>query len=200
MSLFQTPESTQDLLPITLIKGYLSQNQINLLLQESLNYLFTSPRIKVFGQEHQIPRQQVWYADEGCNIVYSHLLIQAMPWPYYLYRLRQQLNQDFLQNYNGVLVNRYRNGMDTMGWHCDNEPEIVTGSDIASISLGAKRDFIVKHKLTNEKHTFSLGSGDLLIMHSPMQENWVHSLPKRTKVHDERLNLTFRTITPYFHT
>ncbi len=197
--IFERQEAELKQLPITLIKNYLSQNKINLLLKESSDYPFESPEIKVFGKARHIPRQQVWFADEGCDIVYSHLLVQASPWPYYLNRLRRQLNQEFQQDYNGVLVNRYQHGSHTMGLHCDDEPEIVSGTDIASVSLGARRDFIIKHKKTGEKHTLALAGGDLLIMHYPMQKDWLHSVPKRSKVFDERLNLTFRTITPYFH-
>lgn len=197
--LFEDEVITGEQLPVTLIKKYLPQNKINLLLNESQQYAFSSPKVMVFGKEHTIPRQQVWYANKGCHIIYSHLLIKANPFPHYLKRLCQQLNYEFDQDYNGVLVNRYQHGLHTMGWHCDDEPEIKAGTDIASVSLGAERDFIIKHKTTNKKYTFPLENGDLLIMHYPMQKHWLHTVPKRQRVTDVRLNFTFRTVIPNFH-
>ncbi|RYV02419.1 2OG-Fe(II) oxygenase [Shewanella sp. OPT22] len=186
-------------LPITLCRNYLSKSKIDLLIKESECYDFSSPQIQVYGKQHYIPREQVWYADEGCDMLYSKLLVPANPWPYYLNRLRHQLNTEFSQNCNGALVNRYRNGKDSMGWHSDDEPEISIGTDVISISLGASRGFVIKHKETGEKESFLLKSGDLLIMHFPMQQEWLHSVPKRQQIETERLNLTFRTITPNYH-
>ncbi len=191
-----TPKNTP---PVTLVKNYLSKNRKALILKESQKHEFQSPTVKVYGKEHCIPREQVWFADDGCNMVYSKLLVNASPWPYDLNRLRYQLKHDFKQDYNGVLVNRYLSGQQTMGWHSDDEPEIMLGTDIASISMGATRDFVVKNKVSNEKVTFTLSCGDSIIMHYPMQQQWLHSVPKRQKVVEPRLNFTFRVITPFFH-
>jgi len=98
-----------------------------------------------------------------------------------------------------VLVNRYADGQDCMGAHSDDEPEIAHGSDIASISLGATRDFVIKHKHSKLKYTISLHSGDLLIMHWPMQRDWLHSVPKRLKVTEPRWNYTFRQLIVNYH-
>ena len=195
----ESNESSVCNLPFTLLRNYLSQHKIDLLIKESKAYEFSSPQIQVYGKLHHIPREQIWYADEGCDMLYSKLLLSSNPWPYYLNRLRHQLNAEFSQHFNGVLVNRYRSGKDGMGWHSDDEQEIRYGTDIASVSLGVARDFVIKHKKTGEKHSFLLRCGDLLIMHSPMQEHWLHSVPKRKKVEDERLNLTFRCIIPNLH-
>ncbi len=184
--------------PVTLIKGYLSAKQQSALMNEASSYPLTSPQVKVFGKLHTIPRQQVWFGDDGCDTRYSGLFVKAIPWPKYAERLRSKLLRDFGIDYNGVLVNQYANGQDCMGWHCDDEPEFRQDSDIASISLGAQREFIVKHKRTKQKNLYHLASGDLLIMHWPMQKDWLHSVPKRMNVNEPRLNFTFRQIQPYF--
>lgn len=185
--------------PVTLIRDYLNVAQQNALLKEAESYPLSRPQIQVFGEYHAIPRQQVWYGDVGCDYLYSGLFIRALPWPKYLLKLRDKLQRDFALGSNGVLVNRYADGQDCMGAHSDDEPEIASGSDIASISLGASRDFVIKHKHSKVKYTISLHSGDLLIMHWPMQQDWLHSVPKRLKVKEPRWNYTFRQLIVNYH-
>lgn len=185
--------------PVTFIPGYLDCAQQKALLKESRGYSFVSPEIVVYGNRHPIPRSQVWFGDPHCDTLYSGLLVKAQPWPKYADRLRLKLQRDFNFIANGVLVNHYANGKESMGWHSDNEPEFVSGGDIASLTVGASRDFVIRHKQTHEKITFELKSGDLLIMHWPMQDTWEHSLPKRMKVTEPRINYTFRHVIPgYF--
>ncbi|MGS0682999.1 alpha-ketoglutarate-dependent dioxygenase AlkB family protein [Shewanella sp. 125m-7] len=191
--------STPDLAPCTLVKGYLNHAQQEALINEAKQYPFRQPEVQVYGKYHRIPRHQVWFADNGCDYFYSGLFIEALPWPKYAYKLRLKLAQEFGLNSNGVLVNQYMDGHDSMGWHSDDEKEIEPRSDIASVTLGASRDFFIRHKKTQQKISLSLDSGDLLIMHWPMQKEWQHSLPKRLKVTEPRLNLTFRRLIVGFH-
>ncbi|MDT3271960.1 alpha-ketoglutarate-dependent dioxygenase AlkB [Shewanella sp. SP2S2-4] len=189
----------QPIPPITLVRGYLNAEQQLALMKEAQTYPLSRPEIQVFGQFHAIPRQQVWFGDLGCDYLYSGLFIRALPWPKYAQKLRDKLTRDYGLASNGVLVNRYADGKDCMGAHSDDEPEIAHGSHIASISLGATRDFVLKHKHSQTKHCISLHSGDLLIMHWPMQNDWLHSLPKRLKVKEPRWNYTFRQLIVNFH-
>ncbi|ABV38039.1 2OG-Fe(II) oxygenase [Shewanella sediminis HAW-EB3] len=185
--------------PIKLIRGYLNEAQQTALLEEASAYPLSSPIIKIYGKQHAIPRAQVWFGNEGCDYLYSGLFIEALPWPKYARLLQQKLKRDFGLNANGVLVNRYADGSDSIGWHSDDEPEIANGSDIASVTLGATRDFFIRHKSSHHKINISLESGDLLLMQWPMQKEWEHSLPKRMKVMEPRLNFTFRTLVKDFH-
>ncbi|QSX39894.1 alpha-ketoglutarate-dependent dioxygenase AlkB family protein [Shewanella cyperi] len=184
--------------PMTYIPGFLDQTRQDALWAEAGTYPFESPSIRVYGKWHPIPRQQVWFADPGCDYVYSSLLVKALPWPPLAARLRAKLEWELGFVSNGVLVNRYRSGEDAMGFHSDDEPELVPGSDIASITLGASREFVLKDKLTGRRLSLVLNSGDLLLMHHPMQQHWQHGLP-RCKGVGERLNFTFRLLTPGFH-
>ncbi|MCL1146129.1 alpha-ketoglutarate-dependent dioxygenase AlkB [Shewanella sp. 10N.261.52.F9] len=185
--------------PCTLIKGYLNLKQQNALLKEADSYPLTRPEVMVYGKSHPIPRSQIWFADLGCDYFYSGLFIEAQPWPHYAQKLRHKLEREFGLLSNGVLVNRYANGHESMGWHSDDEKEIAPSSDIASVTVGASRDFFVRHKQTQQKHCFYLESGDLLIMHWPMQKDWEHSLPKRLKVSESRINFTFRQLIVNYH-
>ncbi|MCL1058282.1 alpha-ketoglutarate-dependent dioxygenase AlkB [Shewanella gelidimarina] len=185
--------------PYTLIKGYLNEAQQQALLIEARQYPMSQPELVVYGKSHPIPRSQAWFADKGCDYFYSGLFIEALPWPKYADKLRQKLNRDFSLMSNGVLVNCYKDGTESMGWHSDDEKEIASGSDIASVTLGASRDFFLRHKRTKEKIVLTLNSGDLLIMHWPMQAQWEHALPKRLRVSQSRINFTFRQLVPNFH-
>jgi alkylated DNA repair dioxygenase AlkB len=79
-----------------------------------------------------------------------------------------------------------------MAWHSDNETTILENSTIASLSLGAERRFLLKHKQMKQKIEIILQNGSLLLMKENTQENWLHSIPKSTKIHLPRINLTFR--------
>jgi alkylated DNA repair dioxygenase AlkB len=94
--------------------------------------------------------------------------------------------------YNACLLNLYHEGEEGMGWHRDNEKEIVAESSIASVSLGAARKFAFKHATTNERLEIILANGSLLDMKGAIQQYWYHSLPKTKKVKQMRINLTFR--------
>ena len=195
------PQGDYGDLPIKIIRHYLNTEQQQVLTAQinSLGHLFSRPSIKVFNQYHQIPRSQAWFGERGCDYMFSSLLIRAQPMPSYVVKLRDKLDRDFGVKYNGVLVNRYADGKQNVGWHSDNEAEIIKESPIASISLGASRDFLIRHNQTKKITKIELFSGDLLLMYSPMQQHWQHSLPKRAKVTTPRINLTFRQLIEHFH-
>lgn len=92
------------------------------------------------------------------------------------------------------MLNLYHDGNEGMGWHTDDEKELEENGVIASLSFGAARKFSFKHKTTKEKIDFHLASGSLLLMRGETQKHWLHQLPKTKKVHQPRINLTFRNI------
>ena len=96
--------------------------------------------------------------------------------------------------FNSCLLNLYHSGEEGMSWHSDAEAELGKDPAIASLSLGATRKFMLKHKTSREKISLELESGSLLLMQGETQKNWLHSLPKTKKVKEPRINLTFRNI------
>jgi alkylated DNA repair dioxygenase AlkB len=146
----------------------------------------------MFGRVLLQPRLLCWYGD--ASYTYSKLTLPATPWPAWLLPLKQQVEQAVGASFNGVLLNYYRDGQDSMGWHSDDEPELGRDPLIASVSLGATRRFTLKHKLQPLKHEVSLTTGSLLVMAGHMQHYWLHALPKMARVQDGRINLTFRQI------
>ena len=91
-------------------------------------------------------------------------------------------------------MNLYHDGNVGMGWHSDDEKSIESNSAIASVSFGAERRFSFKHKQSKEAISVLLENGSLLLMEDATQKNWLHGLPKSTKITLPRINLTFRTI------
>ena len=143
----------------------------------------------VFG--HMQPRLTASYGDEGVTYRYSGTENVALPWTATILEIKTKI-EAVQGKYNYCLLNRYRSGSDSMGWHADDEPEM--GDVIGSLSLGATRQFRIRHNVTRETKTFSMSNGTLIIMAGPMQQFWKHDVPKTKENIGERINLTFRKI------
>jgi len=151
-------------------------------------------RITVFGKSHLTPRLSCWMGDEGLDYSYSDLTMTPVAWSDTARRIKLFLETQTQESFNSVLINYYRDGQDSNGWHSDDEPELGTNPIIASLSLGDSRDFKLRHKVNkNLSHAISLEHGSLLMMRGATQQCWQHQIPKRAKA-NARLNLTFRTI------
>ncbi|MEP2775286.1 MAG: alpha-ketoglutarate-dependent dioxygenase AlkB [Luteolibacter sp.] len=148
----------------------------------------------MFGKRIVTARKVAWYADGGASYSYSGTTKQAHPWSDLLLGLKQAAEQRTGAEYNSCLLNLYHGGDEGMGWHSDDEKEIVEGSSIASLSFGAERKFSFKHKLTKETVSVVLEDGSLLDMRGQTQRCWLHQLPKTKKVSAPRANLTFRRL------
>ena len=145
--------------------------------------------IRVFGQWHKEPRLTAWW---GPAYQYANVSWPSRPLDGEVGVLTNKVMQLAGAEYNGVLINGYRDGQDSMGWHRDNEPEIDTTS-IASLSLGATRTFKIRDRRTKQVVNVDLGHGDLLVMEH-LQDLHEHSVPKRMKVREPRMNFTFRRL------
>ncbi|WP_105213210.1 alpha-ketoglutarate-dependent dioxygenase AlkB family protein [Pseudoalteromonas sp. T1lg22] len=152
------------------------------------------PSILVYGKWHAIPRLQLYMGDADSAYEYSQQRFEPAPWVPELDAMRQRLNGALGCHFNAVLINYYRHGLDCMGWHSDDEPELGPDPVIASISLGALRKFKLRHKASGEVTDLALTNGSLLIMKGQSQHCYAHSLPKQRKVTQGRINLTFRHI------
>lgn len=155
------------------------------------------PLVTVYGKQHRTPRLTCWVADPGCSYRYSGLQQAIHPWTAELEHLRQLLLDQLGVRFNSLLLNRYRDGADRMGWHADDEPELDDQAPIVSLSLGAARDLRFRPRRGDEApFAINLADGDLLVMDPPSQRHWQHALPPRARVQQERINLTFRVIRP----
>lgn len=148
----------------------------------------------LFGKRIVTAREVAWFGDAGLSYRYSGTTKEPLPWTTELLELKRRTENLSGTSFNSCLLNLYHNGGEGMGWHSDDEKSIVRDSPIASISLGAEREFRMKHKVTQEKISVRLESGSLLVMKGSTQRHWLHSVPKAMKVKEARINLTFRTM------
>jgi len=152
------------------------------------------PQIRMFGKWVDQPRLIAWQSSEGLSYSYSGITLTASPYSDLVEGIARKIEFKTGLTFNSVLINYYRDGKDSMGWHADNEPELGENPMIASLSLGSARDFVLKHNQRSDlKKVFSLNSGSLLLMGKGIQKNWKHALPKRAHA-GPRINLTFRRI------
>jgi alkylated DNA repair dioxygenase AlkB len=143
----------------------------------------------VFG--HRQPRLTASYGDDGLTYRYSGTINTALAWTRTLLEIKQQIAAVHGE-YNFCLLNRYRSGSDSIGWHADDEAGM--GNVIGSLSLGATRTFRIRHNISRTTMTFPAANGTLVIMAGTMQQLWKHDVPKTRLIVGERINLTFRKI------
>jgi alkylated DNA repair dioxygenase AlkB len=151
--------------------------------------------ILIYGKKVMQPRLTAWYGDANASYRYSGIEMKSLPWIPALTLIRNRIQQQTGFEFNSVLLNQYRDGKDSMGWHRDNEPELGNSPVIASVSFGTSRRFLFrKYREHDQKMEIMLGHGSLLIMKGETQTYWEHSIPKMMRVTDARINLTFRWV------
>lgn len=152
--------------------------------------------IKFGRKETQLPRRTAWYGNSGKNYAYSGIRMKPLPWNAPLLAIKQVVDAETGVKSNSVLLNYYRNEHDSVAWHSDDEPELGKNPIIASVSFGATRRFILKHRSEKRapKIEMELSHGSLLVMRGPTQHHWMHSIPKSRLPVGPRLNLTFRIV------
>ncbi len=151
--------------------------------------------IKVFGKVYAQPRLTALYANNEKPYSYSNITMKPHQFSKELKTLKEKIETIVQCSFTTCLLNLYRDGKDSNGWHADNEKELGQNPVIASISLGAPRHFHLKHnRIPDAKHKLLLEHGSLLLMQGETQHFWKHQIPKTAKPIGERINLTFRII------
>lgn len=153
--------------------------------QESMN---------MYGKKVDFPRLTAWYGDNDKPYTFSGITLKPNSWTQEILEIKSKIEPKANIVFNSVLLNRYRNGNDSISWHTDAEPELGKNPIIASVNFGATRKFQLRHINTKEKIEIELTNGSLLIMQGELQHYWQHQVPKTSKVVGERINLTFRVI------
>lgn len=176
--------------------AFLSEEEADLLFQELLkNIPWQQDAITVYGKKHLQPRLTALFGNEGKPYSYSNIIMQPHYWTLSLQKLKSLVENVSNTVFTTVLLNYYRDGSDSNGWHADNEKELGTNPIIASLSLGAERNFQLKHNIdTTQKKNIILENGSLLLMKGSTQHFWKHQVPKTAKPIGPRINLTFRII------
>lgn len=148
----------------------------------------------IFGKLIITKRKVAWFGDKPFEYTYSKRTKQAKPWTPELVELKRKCEEVTGETYNSCLLNLYHDGSEGMAYHSDAEKDLKKHGAIASLTFGAERNFLFKHKTENEKAEVFLENGSLLVMKGITQDHWLHRLPPTTKVKSPRVNLTFRTI------
>ncbi len=151
--------------------------------------------ILMFGRKVLTPRLTAWYGDENISYKYSGVTFYALPWTEELLAIKSKIEPLAGEIFNSVLLNLYRDGNDSMGWHSDDEPELGTNPIIASVNFGQEMRFDLRLKRDHKvKHQIILGNGSVLTMKGDIQHHWQHQVAKSAKSMTPRINLTFRRI------
>ena len=156
------------------------------------NIHWENERVIMFGKEIVTKRKVAFFSDPSISYRYASKTKIGLPWTSSLLTITNIVESITKESYNACLLNLYHNGEESMGWHSDNEKEIIANSSIASLSLGANRKFSFKHKVSKETVSIELEDGSLLEMKGSVQAHWWHALLKSKKVTAARINLTFR--------
>ena len=153
--------------------------------------------IKMYGKENPVPRLEAWYGDPGKTYTYSGITMEPCPWNDELEGIKKCIEPISGVLFNSVLINYYRDGKDRVAWHSDDERELGINPVIGSVSLGAERNFKLRHKKYKEnnlKQNIGLTHGSFLLMSGRTQHHWMHEIPRTAKPIGPRINLTFRVI------
>lgn len=162
-------------------------------LKETIDW--EQDEIMMFGKKTKVPRLTSWYADPNVKYSYSGLELLPKQWTSELIELKSLAEKLSTHSFNSVLLNYYRDGADSMGWHSDDEKELGANPIIASLTFGYPRRFLIREKMDyKKKKEIELEDGSLLVMRGDFQETYQHSIPKTKKLVGERLNLTFRKV------
>lgn len=202
MSLFP-PNPTENLLPFD---GTVHYFGIVISLQDANRYYdillnsieWRNDEAVIFGKHIITARKVAWYADANFSYTYSNTTKQALNWTTELLELKNLAEQLTQTTYNSCLLNLYHSGNEGMAYHSDDEKALQKNGSIASMSFGAERKFLFKHKKNKQTIALQLEHGSLLVMKDATQTNWLHRLPPTTQINTPRINLTFRQmLAPY---
>lgn len=149
------------------------------------------PAMKMYNQVRYTRRLVAWHADEGYVYQYSGQEHVWKDWTPAMAQVRALVEAYMGRSFNGVLLNYYADGSEYISPHADDERDMAPDVPIVAVSLGATRDFVLKHQ-NGERYVIPLESGSLVVMRGQTQQVAKHSIPKRAKVTGPRISLTFR--------
>lgn len=152
--------------------------------------------MNMYGRKVKQPRLTAWYGDPSRTYMYSGIKNVPIPWSDILRELKRRIEDCTDSTFNSVLLNLYRDQNDSMGFHSDDEKELGPEPVIASLSFGATRTFVFKHKHLQDTPAVSvpLREGSVLLMKGQTQRNWKHAINREATPCGPRVNLTFRHI------
>jgi len=155
---------------------------------------WSSVRTNIAGKRVQLPRLICWVGEADYDFFGAR--IRAHSWTESLIALQSRIEHDTGAQYNSVLLNLYMSGREHVDWHADDESALGEQPNIASLSLGSTRKFLMRQNDSGEIVEFDLPHGSLAVMYGEAQTNWQHSVPEIAAEVGPRINLTFRYFNP----
>ncbi len=183
---------------VVLYPTFFRTEQSDMLLESlARRIVWKQEKINRFGRTIDLPRLTAWYGEEGLAYSYSGITHRAVAWTSDLHEIKYPVESVANTSFNSVLLNRYRDGRDSVSWHSDDERSLGINPVIASVSLGQTRQFQFRHRQHGQlRESVELTHGSLLLMQGATQHHWLHQIPKTKRPLGERINLTFRMIVP----
>lgn len=155
--------------------------------------VYEEPPIVIYGKVCHQRRDVGFYSNESQGYKYSGTLMPSFKLENpLLIKLLDQVNSYLETQYNGILINRYKNGEKYLSAHSDSEVGL-SGNVVAGIAYGEVRKFRIRDKLTKKiVLDYDHEPGELIVMDGAFQEEFTHEIPIQKKVKGERISLTFR--------
>ncbi|MCY3839951.1 MAG: alpha-ketoglutarate-dependent dioxygenase AlkB [Gammaproteobacteria bacterium] len=175
------------------VPGFLTPRQADAMLDEVIDAAnWQQERFPMFGRLVVAPRLTAWYGEPGATYRYSGVDRRAGTWLPPIRGLAAEVSKAVGWRFNYVLVNRYRDGRDMLGWHADDEADLGEAPVLAAISVGSERVFRMRPRGGGASTATVLGHGSLLVMWGNSQRDYKHCLPGTRQPVGERLSFTFR--------
>lgn len=182
---------------VSILHGIETPLPYDVILRKLINdTIWRQEAVRIYGKEYQQPRLVSLYGDSGKQYDYSGITLHPLPWTDLLREIKRRIEDCTEATFNAVFLNLYRDHNDSMGFHSDDEKELGENPVIASLTFGATRTFLLKHKFRKELPLVKvpLEAGTVLLMKGATQHNWKHGINKQTMPCGPRVNLTFRTL------
>lgn len=176
-----------------LAKGYYNNKElIEKCIKEIEPLLKNNPEIQVFGKICNQQRDIGFFSNDSIGYKYSKKLMESKPLTQDIDCLLKEINIQFNSEFNGILVNKYKNGKDYISAHSDDESDL-DNSGVISISYGTPRILRIRDKKTKAiVYNEELESGTIIQMGGDFQKIYTHEIPKQTKIKEVRFSFTFR--------
>ncbi|KAF8789499.1 DNA oxidative demethylase ALKBH2 like protein [Argiope bruennichi] len=130
-----------------------------------------SCQVTIKNKSFNVSRKVAAYGDDNVTYTFSGTDYETRPWTKTLMYLKNVAFELTGESYNFVLVNRYKDGNDKIGFHKDDEIDLKPNSCIVSFSFGAERKFVFKRPHF-PNYEMTLPSGSVLIMKPPTNKFW----------------------------
>ncbi len=169
-------------------------------MDEAKDPVMQNERVRRGNREFVMERKTAFFGDEGASYSYAGIKKQARKWGQgkmgrIVNGVRKKVEKSTGIIFSYAILGYFPKGTAGLGFHSDDERDLDPTAPIVSVSFGATRDMVFKHKKGEmDDIKVALPSGCMLKMHPPCQSIWKHGIPVRKGVTTGRFNLTFRVL------